>query len=152
LLAVIAFHLLGFFWLAMVCHGELARTKPPPAHLTEFYFWLALGGTLGGAFNTLIAPLIFTGYAEYPLFIAVAAALTPAGARNESLYRDAILPALLGAATAALILLSRYWQLEPTLTVFVVYAAPLVICYLLQHRSFQFGLAVAAVFLASWLD
>jgi SAM-dependent methyltransferase len=152
LLAVVAFHLVGFFWLAMVCHGELARTKPPPAQLTEFYFCLALGGALGGAFNTLIAPLIFTGHAEYPLFIAVAAALKPSGARNDSRYRDAILPVLLGAATAALILLSRYWQLEPTLTVFVVYAAPLVICYLLQHNSLQFGIAVAAVFLASGLD
>lgn len=152
LLAVIVLHLLGFFWLAMVCHSELARTKPPPAHLTEFYFWLALGGALGGAFNTLIAPLIFTGYAEYPLFIAVAAALKPSAEVSRPSFRDAILPAILGAATAALIVLSRHWQLEPTLTVLVVYAAPLVACYMLQHNSMQFSLAVAAVFLASWLD
>jgi SAM-dependent methyltransferase len=152
LLAVLALHLLGFFWLALVCHGELARSKPPPAQLTEFYFWLALGGALGGAFNTLVAPMIFTGYAEYPLFIAVAAALKPSATASRPSFRNAIVPALLGAATAALILLSRYWQLEPTLTIFVVYAAPLVACYLLQHNSLQFGLAVAAVLLASWLD
>ena len=26
-----------------VCHGELARRRPPAAGLTEFYFWLSLG-------------------------------------------------------------------------------------------------------------
>src|SRR5207253_5845766 len=107
LLAVVLLHLLGFFWLALVCHGELARTKPPPARLTEFYFWLALGGALGGAFNALVAPLVFTGYAEYPLMIAGAAALKPALTPRQPTLGDALAPALLGAATAALILLGR---------------------------------------------
>ncbi len=47
------------FVAAMVCHGELARLRPRPEHLTEFYLWVSVGGVLGGTFNALIAPLVF---------------------------------------------------------------------------------------------
>jgi hypothetical protein len=40
---------------ALACHGELARLRPRAEHLTEFYFWLALGGALGGALTALLA-------------------------------------------------------------------------------------------------
>jgi spermidine synthase len=51
----------------MVCHGELARAKPPPARLTSFYLMVAAGGALGGVFVTLLAPLVFDGFWEFPL-------------------------------------------------------------------------------------
>jgi predicted membrane-bound spermidine synthase len=60
---------------AVLCHGELARLRPPAGRLTEFYLWLALGGALGGAFNTLVAPNVFRSVAEYPLAIAAVALL-----------------------------------------------------------------------------
>ena len=69
----ILIHVLGFTVLAMLCHGELARDRPSVQHLTEFYLWLAAGGVLGGVFNTLVAPQVFTSVAEYPLAIAFAA-------------------------------------------------------------------------------
>ena len=69
----IPIHVLGFTVLAMLCHGELARDRPGVQHLTEFYLWLAAGGVLGGVFNTLVAPQVFTSVAEYPLAIAFAA-------------------------------------------------------------------------------
>src|SRR6267143_401792 len=34
------------FAACMVCHGELARSKPHPQHLTGFYLMLALGGAV----------------------------------------------------------------------------------------------------------
>ena len=68
----IPMHVLGFTVLAMLCHGELARDRPGVHHLTEFYLWLAAGGVLGGVFNTLVAPQVFTSVAEYPLAIAFA--------------------------------------------------------------------------------
>jgi hypothetical protein len=68
----IPMHLLGFTVLAMLCHGELARDRPGVQHLTEFYLWLAAGGVLGGVFNTLVAPHVFTSVAEYPAAIAFA--------------------------------------------------------------------------------
>ncbi len=68
---------------AVLCHGELARLRPPASRLTEFYLWVALGGALGGAFNALVAPNVFRTVAEYPLAIAAAALLVrwspPAG-------------------------------------------------------------------------
>jgi hypothetical protein len=32
----------------MFCHGELARMRPGPRHLTLFYLVVSLGGVLGG--------------------------------------------------------------------------------------------------------
>ncbi len=54
----------GLFVCCMVCHGELARRKPAPAHLTIFYVMVSLGGALGGIFVALIAPRVFRSYLE----------------------------------------------------------------------------------------
>lgn len=56
---------LSLFAVCMVCHGELARSKPAPEHLTSFYLTVASGGALGGTFVVLIAPRIFLGFFEY---------------------------------------------------------------------------------------
>jgi hypothetical protein len=76
---------LAFFVTALVCHGELARDRPPPKHLTEFYLWLSVGGAVGGMFNGLVAPLLFNGQfipgvfgvIEYPLAFVLACLLRP---------------------------------------------------------------------------
>jgi spermidine synthase len=73
----VGMHLLAFFVAAMVCHGELARLRPAPRHLTEFFLLMSLGGVLGGAFNALAAPMLFDRALEYPLGIALAALLCP---------------------------------------------------------------------------
>jgi SAM-dependent methyltransferase len=72
---LISIHLLAFFSVALVCHGELARLRPAPHHLTEFYFWLSLGGALGGIFNAIVAPLVFKEVVEYPLTLVLAGLL-----------------------------------------------------------------------------
>jgi hypothetical protein len=46
----------------MISHGELARLKPEPRHLTAFYLSLSLGGALGGIFVSIVAPRIFSDY------------------------------------------------------------------------------------------
>ena len=65
-------HLLFFFFAALQCHLRLAAIRPPARNLTAFYLYLALGGVLGGIFNALVAPMIFSSVAEYPLMIVVA--------------------------------------------------------------------------------
>jgi hypothetical protein len=71
-------HLAAFFSTALLCHGELARDRPHARHLTEFYFWLSLGGVLGGLFNALVAPIVFQhGIWEYPLATALAFLFRP---------------------------------------------------------------------------
>ncbi|MCI0642298.1 MAG: hypothetical protein L0Y72_24960 [Gemmataceae bacterium] len=67
----------GFFVVALVCHGEMARDRPQTKHLTEFFLLMSVGGALGGWFNALIAPTIFTGVAEYPIAIIAACFLRP---------------------------------------------------------------------------
>jgi hypothetical protein len=68
----IAIYTLLLFTVSMVCHGELYRLRPEPAHLTRFYLLVSLGGALGGIFVTLIAPSIFPGYWEYPFGLSLA--------------------------------------------------------------------------------
>jgi SAM-dependent methyltransferase len=60
----------------MVCHGELAKMKPHPRHLTSYYLMISLGGAAGGVFVGLVAPYGFRGYYELPAGIAACAALT----------------------------------------------------------------------------
>ena len=70
-------HLLVFFVIALMCHGELVRHRPGVESLTEFYLFLSLGGVMGGAFVALGAPVLFNTVFEYPLSLALAAALLP---------------------------------------------------------------------------
>lgn len=78
LVAMLAGHLLCFFVIAMACHGELARTRPPAEHLTGFYVALSAGGMVGGLFTGLIAPYVFNWIAEYPILVVAAALCRPA--------------------------------------------------------------------------
>jgi hypothetical protein len=69
-------HLGAFFSTTLMCHGELAKDRPSTKHLTEFYFWMSLGGVLGGLFNALFAPIVFQlGLWEYLVAIAFACVL-----------------------------------------------------------------------------
>jgi hypothetical protein len=74
---LIPVHLVVFFVAAMACHGELARSRPSPKHLTEFYLWMSAGGVLGGLFNALIAPMVFRSIQEYSLAMVLACMMMP---------------------------------------------------------------------------
>jgi hypothetical protein len=63
----IGIYSIGLFAACMVCHGELYRLRPHPAHLTRFYLLVSVGGALGGIFINFAAPFIFKGYWELPL-------------------------------------------------------------------------------------
>ncbi len=76
-LLAVAAHLIAFFVIAMASHGELARQRPPPAHLTTFYLALSAGGMIGGLFAGLIAPFAFSWVAEYPILLVLAALCRP---------------------------------------------------------------------------
>ena len=83
----IGLHLVLMFVVAMVCHGEMVRDRPPTKYLTEFYMLMSFGGVLGGVFpaRALIdAPMIFNSLAEYPLAMVVACMLLPPLIPNES--------------------------------------------------------------------
>lgn len=62
-------HLLLFFLLAVAFHGLLVQRKPSPVHLASFYLAMSVGGVMGGAFNALVAPMIFASVQEYFLVV-----------------------------------------------------------------------------------
>ena len=71
----VVIYLSVLFAACMVCHGELARIKPPARHLTSFYLLLSAGGAAGGIFVAIIAPTIFPTFWEYQLGLWATAAL-----------------------------------------------------------------------------
>jgi len=71
----LALYLTVQFVVCMLCHGELARSRPSPRHLTTFYLTIAAGGALGGACVALLAPRIFTEFSELPIGLAGACLL-----------------------------------------------------------------------------
>jgi hypothetical protein len=58
---------MGLFTCCMVCHGELARMKPHPRYLTQFYLSVSVGGAAGGLLVGLVAPHFFNAFYELPL-------------------------------------------------------------------------------------
>jgi hypothetical protein len=141
-------HLTTFFLVATACHVELARRRPSASRLTEFYLTVALGGALGGLFNALIAPVLFSWVAEYPLVLALTGLLTSAagarGSRLEArgradLLLDVTLPLLLGSVAY---LAPRLLGGGPKSWFLIV---PLAACLLFARRPLRFALSLAVV-------
>ena len=72
----------GLFAACMVCHGELARLKPDPRHLTRFYLMLSLGGALGAVLVAIVAPLTLSGYFELGIALVALGAVLAASLRR----------------------------------------------------------------------
>jgi len=166
------------FVIALACHGALALDRPAPRHLTEFYLLISVGGVLGGLFNALLAPLIFSSLIEYPLVMVLACVLLRAGRGEAGLglgpgaARDAVL--VVAVAALALVLYSESatlrvdfsflarvleWSsarvgdwldpIERPINKVLIYGPPLVLAWLLRRRPLHLGLALAAVLLVS---
>ncbi|MGE3315859.1 MAG: spermidine synthase, partial [Planctomycetaceae bacterium] len=148
---ILVAHLVVFFIGCMVCHGELARDRPPVAHLTEYYFWMSAGGVLGGIFNALVAPLVFHRLLEYPIAVAVGAILQRSlhPERKDSTSR---MPELISLAVvlagAALLGKTHESSGHVSLVYFVLAASPVLILLYFADRPRLFALGVGAVLLA----
>ncbi|HLG57337.1 MAG TPA: fused MFS/spermidine synthase [Vicinamibacterales bacterium] len=143
-------HVVAFGVLALLCHGELARNRPTVRYLTEFYLWLATGGVLGGVFNTLIAPRIFTSVAEYPLAIGIACLLcvTP-GQVREALAnpRTLLRPAFAAGLAAALLIGGRLGGFA-RLSTMAALGLPALVVLGVRRDAGRFGLAIAGLLAA----
>lgn len=139
---------------AAACLGRLAALRPPPGRLTEYFLLLALGGALGGAFNALLAPALFSTLAELPLAAALACLLVPAretGTRRGAWRRDVALGLLPGAAALGLAVapgLPADGRARRAATI----GLPALLCYTLSAQPLRFGVGVAGVLLASLRD
>ena len=163
---VMLVHLATFFVAALICHGELARRRPPASRLTEFYLWIAVGGALGGLLSALAAPFLFRSVAEYPLALVAAClfrpgpAGAPAGKSRPSnahtflprvlpAHLDVLWPLALGLVTFVLVGASRRAHLADPLGMAVAFGLPLVVCYSFQVRPVRFALGIAALLCAA---
>jgi len=68
-------YLVGLFVACMFCHGELARLKPDPRHLSRFYLMMSVGGALGAVLIAIVAPLTLSGYFELNITLVAMALL-----------------------------------------------------------------------------
>ena len=139
-------HLVVFFVITLMCHGELVRRRPGVASLTEFYLCMSLGGVLGGACIALGAPLLFDSVFEYPLSLALAAALLPGASirakRGDIILALLILAVLIGGQAGAT-------GLGYPLSSFIVYcicAAFVLVVFALKNRPLGFALCIGAIF------
>jgi SAM-dependent methyltransferase len=147
------FHLLAFFVIAMVCHGELMHSRPPAAYLTEFYLWISVGGVLGGILNALLAPILFNSVIEYPLIIVVACFLRPslssADQKAHPRRWDILLPLILAVFLA---LLFQGFQALPDrlkiLALLITAGAAGTFCYSFRFRPWRLGLGLGVLILA----
>jgi len=155
-LFLIPFYLLTLFFACMACHGELAISRPSAAYLTRFYLCVSIGGVLGGFFNAILAPLLFSSITEFPLVLVLLALLMsglgPDNSTRSMERRDVILPIVLGLGVGgiALWLRSTTFRASPVMN-FVVFAGPLLACFSFSRRPMRFALGFGALLLASGL-
>lgn len=149
-------HLLGFFVVALMCHGQLAADRPPAESLTEFYLLLSLGGVLGGAFNALLAPVLFAnlGLLEYPLAIILAVAVRPLSGSQRPNWGDIAWPLLTLTVGIAGIVVSDM-TLSPDLRAVrmsLVLGTPAVLAFMQSDRNARYAACLLAALIVASLD
>jgi SAM-dependent methyltransferase len=145
---VIGAHLILLYCGALLCHTRLAESRPGAEQLTEFYFWVALGGVLGGLFTATLAPMLFKTVLEYPLLVA----LVPFFRRSEekdSLRSDLIFTVIFACIIAATWIVFRFARLDSsTETLALAHTAFFFIAYKLKNHGRRFGLVFGVLLFA----
>ncbi len=149
LVPLMVVHLLYFFVTAWLCHTLLAAIKPPAEYLTEYYLWLCIGGVLGGVFNSLVAPLVFSSVLEYPIVIVAAGFAiwweTRADKQQIINWLDWSLP----LALFGLLLMVGVWfsalPEDQAVVYGVIFGLPALGCFFFSKRPLRFALGIAAL-------
>ncbi len=153
LVASIALNVAAFLLAALLAHTRLAADRPAARHLTEFYLLLAVGGALGGLFNAIVAPLVFTRVLEYPLATSLALLLRRGRpARSHIAERRArladVLVAMLVLVGALVVLVAVSRTLGDARTVLAATLAVLAVASLIfVRRPVRFGLTLGGLIL-----
>jgi SAM-dependent methyltransferase len=146
---VLGAHLLVLFAGALLCHTALASRRPHTAQLTEFYFWVALGGALGGIFVAVVAPFVFSTVIEYPLLVAMIAFFRETREEDPKLnWADWVYPAVVGLLIAVTWKLFTWAQVDVTEDIKASLGADAVlvlVAFLAQRRRIRFALALGVL-------
>jgi spermidine synthase len=157
--ALALLHLVAFFILTAGATYQLASTKPEVNRLSEYYFMIAVGGWLGGAFNTFLAPSVFDRPWEYPLIIVVACLICQQGRQEKSAkptfrsgLQDVGYAALIGALALLLARFAGFLRMDDLPRVALAFGLPLVLAnHLFKNRPLRFALAIGAIVIAGAL-
>ncbi|MGL4422955.1 MAG: hypothetical protein ACRCZF_19965, partial [Gemmataceae bacterium] len=161
-------HLGTFFLVALLCAGELAAARPAPEQLTQFYRAIAVGGVMGGLFVALLAPFLFArlGPVEYPLLLAFAGFIRPAGThagfrltRRDGLWLLALAVFTFSVVLGVPRLLGSPPQNDPAAELLdrvlrggLLFGLPAALAFALVWRPTRFVLAFLLVWLIGSLD
>jgi hypothetical protein len=166
-LALVAgIHLAALFAVSLLCHGELAADRPGNAQLTRFYLAMSVGGVLGGAFNAVVAPVVFAnfGLLEYPLVIVLAALVRPHVREVEGFAKwDGLLLGVFAAITVCAVAFTPRLlppvaapsALDPfsrLVRAGLTYGFPAAVAFALVRKPVRFAACLGVLFVAGRFD
>jgi hypothetical protein len=137
-------------WMA---HRRLADDAPAPAHVAEFYAWIALGGVLGTLISAVLAPLVLNDLLEYPAGIALACATREiAGVVREDRALKTDVPHVIGVVALMLgtaWLAPRLGLEEPRLVALVSFGPAALYAYRWMPLRRRYTLCLLAIALTA---
>ncbi len=147
---LIALHLSLLFMGALLCHARLAESRPHARHLTRFYFWIALGGVLGGVFTASLAPMIFRTVLEYPVLVAALAFLRTSPDKSyKANDADWNYSALVAVGVTIVWVVFRKTNIDADVSVpALAHTVFLAVAYKFRQRPFRFALTVTILMIA----
>jgi hypothetical protein len=148
IILLVAVHVVVFFVNALMCHGELARRRPPAAYLTSFYLWMAAGGMIGGIGAGLLAPHVFSWIAEYPILLALAVLCRPGLALPDDPRYRRVLVVGFAAAVAVLLACMSFQIILDEAAFNWIFGALLVASVLFWRTPLPFAAMIAFTLLA----
>lgn len=144
------------FVAAMAAHSALVALRPAKERLTLFYLAMSLGGVMGGCFTALVAPILFSTVAEFPIALILGLA-TPLIAKPIGAFK--LWPSAgLGVIGGAVVAIGLYGL--PDIAGFarelilIACFGLTIALFTVASRSWAVGLAAAIVLLFSeaWLS
>lgn len=147
-------HIAIFFICAMVCHGELAKCKPPAKYLTEFYLYMSIGGAIGGATTAILAPVVFNEVYEYPIGIVFACLIRPLiGASDKKIISsDFIIPLTLSVVSVPVLMITLSYGIEnrfALLAACLLFVINMMSAITSRERPIRFAFGIAVIILLS---
>ena len=140
---IVTGHLALLFCASVVCHQVLAARRPHVGRLTEFYLLMSVGGVLGGAFNGLLAPLVFDDLFEYPIAIGFVCAARAFGRAERTTWKDVAYAMCLVVVT---LILTRIGGKNPPPMSFVwMFGLPLLVTFAWNQSSVRYAIALAGI-------
>lgn len=147
---LIPLHVSVFFLAALGCHRLLADDRPSASNLTAFYVLVAFGGVLGSLFNTLVAPLIFTGVIEYPIVLVMVCLVRPLSQGAVDRRWSLAGPIAVALSAGAIMVLTA--NIDSLTLRFAVLGIPAFLCLSLSRTRVPFAVSIAALLLATGLQ